>query len=170
MGAGPIIVMGVCGCGKTTIGRALAQRLGLAFIEGDALHPAANVAKMSAGTPLIDEDRWPWLSEIGRQLRKAAGQDGAVATCSSLKRTYRDKLRQEAGEDLRFVFLDCTRQVLEERMRQRQGHFMPASLLASQLATLESPNGERGVVTVNGDAGHDAIVAEALAKLGVEDV
>ena len=170
MRAGPIIVMGVCGCGKTTIGKALAARLEFPFIEGDALHPAANVAKMSAGTPLIDEDRWPWLSEIGRQLREASGKDGAVATCSSLKRAYRDKLRQEAGEDLRFVFLDCSRKGLEERMRLRQGHFMPASLLASQLATLESPNGERGVVTVNGDASHDEIIAEALAKLGVEDV
>jgi gluconokinase len=165
--AGPIIVMGVSGCGKTTIGKALAQKLGVAFIEGDALHSQSNVAKMSAGTPLTDEDRWPWLQEIGAELGDAAKRGGAVATCSSLKKIYRDRLRQFAGSGLRFVFLDCSGAVLEERMRQRKGHFMPPSLLASQLATLEDPKGEAGVIVVDGDADHVGIMAEAFKKLGV---
>lgn len=166
MRAGPIIVMGVSGCGKTTVGKALAQKLGVAFVEGDALHPGSNVAKMSAGIPLTDDDRWPWLQEIGAQLRKADKQGGAVATCSSLKRAYRETLRQITGIGLRFVFLDCSRLVLEERMRQRKGHFMPPSLLASQLATLEDPAGEAGVIVVDGNADHGVIMAEALKKLG----
>jgi gluconokinase len=161
---GPIIVMGVSGCGKTTAGEALAWHFGVPYIEGDALHPADNVAKMASGTPLNDDDRWPWLEKIGEELKAHPG--GAVATCSSLKKVYRERLRKTAGEGLRFVFLKCSREVLEERMQARKGHFMPPSLLASQLATLEDPGGEAGVVTVNGDAGHEAIMAEIAAKLG----
>jgi gluconokinase len=161
---GPVIVMGVSGCGKTTAGEALARHFGVPYIEGDALHPAANVAKMAGGSPLNDDDRWPWLEQIGAALKAHPG--GAVATCSSLKRTYRERLRETAGEGLRFVFLKCSKEVLEKRMQARKGHFMPPSLLASQLATLEDPSGEAGVVTVNGDAGHEEIVAEILGKLG----
>jgi gluconokinase len=161
---GPVIVMGVSGCGKTTAGEALARHFGVPYIEGDALHPAENVAKMASGTPLNDDDRWPWLEKIGAALKAHPG--GAVATCSSLKKVYRERLRKTAGEGLRFVFLKCSREVLEERMQARKGHFMPPSLLASQLATLEDPGGEAGVVTVNGDAGHEAIMAEIAAKLG----
>jgi gluconokinase len=161
---GPVIVMGVSGCGKTTAGEALARHFGVPYIEGDALHPAANVAKMASGAPLNDDDRWPWLEKIGAELKAHPG--GAVATCSSLKRIYRERLRETAGEGLRFVFLKCSREVLEKRMQARKGHFMPPSLLASQLATLEDPGGEAGVVTVNGDAGHEAIMAEIAAKLG----
>jgi gluconokinase len=160
----PVIVMGVSGCGKTTAGEALARHFGVPYIEGDALHPAANVAKMAGGTPLNDVDRWPWLEKIGAALKAHPG--GAVATCSSLKRIYRDRLRQASGGGLRFVFLKCSKEVLEKRMQARTGHFMPPSLLASQLATLEDPSGEAGVVTVNGDAGHGAIMAEILGKLG----
>lgn len=167
MSAGTIIVMGVSGCGKTTVGNALAERLGVPYIEGDALHPAANVTKMSAGTPLNDDDRWPWLEKIGAALK--AQPQGAVATCSSLKRAYRDKLREGVGPGLRFVFLDCSRHVLEERMTQRKGHFMPPTLLASQLATLENPSGEAGVAIVNGDADPEVILAEAIDKLGMID-
>jgi gluconokinase len=161
---GPVIVMGVSGCGKTTAGEALARHFGVPYIEGDALHPAENVAKMASGTPLNDDDRRPWLEKIGAALKAHPG--GAVATCSSLKKVYRERLRKTAGEGLRFVFLKCSREVLEERMQARKGHFMPPSLLASQLATLEDPGGEAGVVTVNGDAGHEAIMAEIAAKLG----
>jgi gluconokinase len=161
---GPVIVMGVSGCGKTTAGEALARHFGVPYIEGDALHPAENVAKMASGTPLNDDDRRPWLEKIGEELKAHPG--GAVATCSSLKKVYRERLRKTAGEGLRFVFLKCSREVLEERMQARKGHFMPPSLLASQLATLEDPGGEAGVVTVNGDAGHEAIMAEIAAKLG----
>jgi gluconokinase len=164
MAAGPIIVMGVSGCGKTTAGEALARHFDVPYIEGDALHPAANVAKMASGTPLNDDDRWPWLESIGQALASHPG--GAVATCSSLKKIYRQRLRETAGGGLRFVFLKCSKEVLEERMRERKGHFMPPSLLASQLATLEDPSGEAGVVTVNGDAGHEEIMAEIIRKLG----
>jgi gluconokinase len=161
---GPVIVMGVSGCGKTTAGEALARHFRVHYIEGDALHPAANVAKMASGTPLNDDDRWPWLEKIGQELKAHSG--GAVATCSSLKKVYRERLRETAGERLRFVFLKCSKEVLEERMQARKGHFMPPSLLASQLAALEDPSGEAGVVTVSGDAGHEAIMAEIAAKLG----
>jgi gluconokinase len=161
---GPIIVMGVSGCGKTTAGEALARHLRVPYIEGDALHPAENVAKMASGSPLNDGDRWPWLQQIGAALKAHPG--GAVATCSSLKNIYRDRLREASGGGLRFVFLKCSREVLEKRMQARKGHFMPPSLLASQLATLEDPGGEAGVVTVDGDAGHEEIMAEIVGGLG----
>ena len=164
MSIGPIIVMGVSGCGKTTAGEALALHFGVPYIEGDALHPAQNVAKMASGTPLNDDDRWPWLEKIGAALKSHPG--GAVATCSSLKKIYRDRLRATAGDGLRFVFLKCSKEVLEARMRARKGHFMPPSLLASQLATLEDPSGEAGVAAVNGDAAHEEIMAEIIGKLG----
>ncbi len=159
----PIIVMGVSGCGKTTAGEALALHFGVTYIEGDALHPAENVAKMAGGTPLNDDDRWPWLEKIGAALKTHRG--GAVATCSSLKKMYRDMLRATAGDGLRFVFVKCSKEVLEERMQARKGHFMPPSLLASQLAALEDPGGEAGVVTVNGDAGHEEIMREIIGGL-----
>ena len=160
---GPIIVMGVSGCGKTTAGEALSRHFGVPYIEGDALHPEENVAKMAGGTPLNDDDRWPWLEKIGAALKPHPG--GAVATCSSLKKIYRDRLRETAGGVLRFVFLKCSKEVLEARMAARQGHFMPPSLLASQLAALEDPSGEAGVVTVNGDAAHEAIMREIIGGL-----
>jgi gluconokinase len=166
MGVGPIIVMGVSGCGKTTVGEALARDFGVPYIEGDALHPKANVEKMRGGTPLNDDDRWPWLEEIGRQLKaQTAMAGGAIATCSSLKQSYRQRLRHTAGGNLRFVFLNCSRPVLESRMAARKNHFMPPSLLASQLAALEDPTGEAGVEAVNGDAEPKAIVDEAIFKL-----
>jgi gluconokinase len=160
---GPIIVMGVSGCGKTTVGEALARHLRVPYIEGDALHPAENVAKMASGTPLNDDDRWPWLEKIGAALK--AHPNGALATCSSLKKIYRDRLREASGGGLSFVFLKCSKEVLEKRMLARKGHFMPSSLLASQLATLEDPGGEAGVVTVNGDAGHEKIMREIIGGL-----
>lgn len=142
-----VIVMGVSGCGKSSMGEALASRLGLPFIEGDALHPAANVAKMSRGVPLTDEDRWPWLALVGSAL--AANPRGAIASCSSLKQVYRDVLRREAGDDLVFVHLHGSRELLLERMKNRPGHFMPASLLDSQLATLEPPGPDENVIEVD---------------------
>ena len=142
-----VIVMGVSGCGKSSMGEALATRLGLPYIEGDALHPAENVAKMSKGTPLTDEDRWPWLTRVGQAV--AAPERGAIASCSSLKRVYRDLLRREAGEGLLFVHLHGTRELLLARMQNRPGHFMPASLLDSQLATLELPAPDENVITVD---------------------
>jgi gluconokinase len=129
----PVVVMGVSGSGKTTVGAALAEAIGVPFEDGDSLHPAANVAKMSAGIPLTDEDRGPWLDAIGRVL--AAGP--VVVACSALKRVYRDRLRA-AAPDLELVYLEVDRVTLLERMKHRT-HFMPPSLLNSQLATLEVP-------------------------------
>ena len=161
-----IIVMGVSGCGKTSVAEGLAAALSAAFIEGDSLHPAANVEKMSKGIALSDADRWPWLDAVGRALSEAReeGRD-VVVSCSALKKSYRDRLRAAAGGALSFVFLEGSREILLSRMAARQGHFMPASLLDSQLATLEDPTGEPGVVTVQIDRPVDAIVAAALKGL-----
>ena len=139
--------MGVSGCGKTTFGAALAARLDAPFIEGDRLHPAANVERMSAGVPLTDEDRWPWLDLVGAAL---AGPGSAVGSCSALRRVYRDRLRAAAGPDLRFICLMLPRAELELRMRERRGHFMPPALLDSQLATFEPPFGEDGILILDG--------------------
>lgn len=153
--------MGVSGCGKSSVGAALAAVLGLRFVEGDALHPAESVAKMSQGIPLADTDRWPWLDRVAATL---AG--GGVVSCSALKRGYRDRLRAGAGRPVAFVFLRGSHAVLAGRMAARTGHFMPPSLLASQLATLEDPSAEAGTVTVDIDQPLPAIVAEAAAGLG----
>ena len=150
----PVVVMGVSGSGKTTVGAALADALGLRFVDGDALHPAANVAKMAAGIPLDDADRAPWLDAVGALL--AAGP--VVVACSALKRTYRDRLRA-AAPDLDLVFLDGSRELLASRTAARPGHFMPASLLDSQLATLEPPTADEHPVTVDVAAPVDQIVA-----------
>lgn len=136
---GPVIVMGVAGSGKSTVGRALAELAQCSYIEGDDLHPAANIEKMSAGIPLEDDDRWPWLEEVGRILGACEGRHGAVATCSALKRSYRDVLRYTVGPGLRFVHLTGDRDLLAERMGGRRGHFMPLSMLDDQLRTLEPP-------------------------------
>lgn len=161
-----IVVMGVSGCGKTSVAEGLAAALGATFIEGDSLHPAANVEKMSKGVPLSDEDRWPWLDTIARAMAKTLS-DGksAVVSCSALKKVYRDRLRNAAGGSLAFVFLQGSRDLLTARMAARRGHFMPVSLLDSQLAALEDPSGEPGVVTVDIDAPVERIVAAALGGL-----
>jgi gluconokinase len=162
-----IVVMGVSGCGKTSVAEGLAAALGVAFIEGDSLHPAANVEKMSRSIPLTDEDRWPWLDTIGAALAKTLDDGkGVVVSCSALKKSYRDCLRNAAGGTLTFVFLKGSRDLLMARMGARQGHFMPASLLDSQLAALEDPSAEPGVVTVDIDASVKKIIAAALAGLG----
>ena len=139
-----VVVMGVAGCGKSTLGNALAQHLGLPFVEGDALHPPANVARMAAGIPLTDDDRWGWLDAIASVLANA-GQSasghraGVVVTCSALKLAYRNRLRA-AAPSVRFVHLTASPELLAQRLRNRQGHYMPASLLQSQLDTLETPS------------------------------
>ena len=161
---GPIIVMGVSGCGKSSIGERLAAHLGLPYVEGDSLHPAENIAKMSAGIPLDDEDRWPWLEIIGNRLEDAR-DTGIVISCSALKRIYRDRLRRAAGSALAFVYLKGSRDILLARMTDRPGHFFKASLLDSQLATLESPEGEDRVVTVDIAPLPDIIATQALAGL-----
>ncbi|MEB2844600.1 gluconokinase [Rhizobiales bacterium RZME27] len=156
--------MGVSGSGKSSVGILLAETLGLPYVEGDELHPKSNVEKMSKGTPLTDEDRWPWLDIIGGHLAESAST-GVVITCSALKLIYRDRLRKAAGGKLAFVFLDGSKELLTDRMGHRAGHFMPLSLLETQLATLERPDKEDGVVTVDIDATPEAIADAAAEKL-----
>ncbi|VVQ05552.1 Gluconokinase [Pseudomonas fluorescens] len=137
-----IVVMGVAGCGKSCVGAAIAMKSGGRLIEGDAFHPAANIAKMSAGIPLDDDDRAGWLVRLGEELQATlkAGER-PILTCSALKRRYRESLRH-AVPDLGFVFLELTPDAAEQRVLLRPGHFMPASLIDSQFAALESPLGE----------------------------
>ncbi|MDI7863480.1 gluconokinase [Rhizobiaceae bacterium n13] len=161
-----LVVMGVSGCGKSSVGEKLAAHYSVPFVEGDQLHPASNVAKMAEGTPLTDADRTPWLAEIGSGLRAAREKgEGIVLSCSALKRSYRDQLRAAAGDGLAFVYLEGSRSLLESRMGARKGHFMPTSLLESQLQTLEVPSAEPDVVTVSIDDDLDGIVANAVHAL-----
>ena len=163
---GPIVIMGVSGSGKSLLGQALAEALGVPFIEGDALHGEANVEKMREGIPLTDDDRWPWLSRVAAELvAQTKAHGGAVAACSSLKKTYRDHLREEVGPGLRFVFLKGSRKLLGARLSMRRQHFMPLSLLESQLETLQEPAAEEGAVTIDVDALPESILADALAAL-----
>jgi gluconokinase len=157
-----IVTMGVAGCGKSTLGEALAAALGCRFVEGDRLHSPANVAKMAAGTPLTDEDRWPWLAEVGRTLR---GETTIIASCSALKRAYRDLIRREAGRPVTFLHLHGDTALLAERMAARQGHFMPPALLDSQLATLEMPGADEGAIRIDIALPVAAQVERALAAL-----
>jgi carbohydrate kinase (thermoresistant glucokinase family) len=156
-----IVVMGVSGSGKTTIGRNIAARLGLPFRDADEFHPPANVAKMASGVPLTDDDRWPWLEAIGKAIRESTG--GIVVTCSALKRIYRDRIRRAAGRPVQFLYLDASRAVLAERLATRKGHFFPASLLDSQLATLEKPGSDEGAVVIPADGPIEAVAEAALA-------
>ncbi len=160
-----LVVMGVSGCGKSSVGQLLAQRLGHAFIEGDALHPPANVARMAAGTPLSDADRAGWLAEIGQRLgqARAAGQ-GLVVSCSALKRSYRDGLRA-ACPGLQFLHLHGDASLLRSRLQARSGHYMPPSLLDSQLATLEPPAADEAAATLDITPPTAQVVAAALAWL-----
>lgn len=161
-----IVVMGVSGCGKSSVGEQLAAGYGVHFIEGDRLHPAANVEKMAQGIPLTDADRLPWLDAVGAEIRTSLRQgEGAVFSCSALKKAYRDRLRAAAGGNLAFVYLEGSPDLLKKRMAARQGHFMPVSLLEDQLRTLEVPTGEKGVVTVDIDDTIDGIAARAEAAL-----
>ncbi|MCM2394782.1 gluconokinase [Rhizobium sp. S95] len=161
--------MGVSGCGKSSVGALLAERLGLAFVEGDSLHPAENVAKMAQGVPLTDEDRWPWLETIGMLMAGALDRgEGIVVSCSALKRVYRDRLRRATSDRLSFVYLEGASELLLSRMGARTGHFMPVSLLESQLRTLEVPTGEAGVVTVDIDRSVEDIVENAIRGLAQE--
>lgn len=160
-----LVVMGVSGCGKSSLGSALAMALGLPLIEGDDHHPAANVQKMSHGIALTDADRVGWLATLGHAL--AGAPRGAVLTCSALKRIYRDQLRA-AAPGLRFVFMSIERAEAERRVAARAGageHMFPASLVANQFATLESPEGEAGVLAVDATAPLAQAAAQVTAWL-----
>jgi len=163
-----VVIMGVAGSGKTTLAVELTRRLGWPYAEADDFHPPANVAKMAAGVPLTDEDRWPWLEAIRDWLTaQARAGRSTVVTCSALRLAYRDVLRQAEGR-VRFVHLTADPALLSARLARRSGHFMPATLLASQLATLESlVPGEDGVVIVV-DVPPDAVADRAIKLLGLE--
>ena len=160
-----VVVMGVSGCGKTTFGERLAHALGATFIEGDAFHPPANVARMAAGIALTDADRQGWLETLAGQLSAAAeARRSVVLGCSALKRRYRDTLRSGAP-GLRLVHLHGTRELLTKRLAERRGHYMPASLLDSQLATLEPPGPDEDAITLDIELATDTLVQTALAQL-----
>lgn len=161
-----IVVMGVSGCGKTTIGDLVARELGVPFLDGDSLHPVENVAKMAAGTPLTDEDRWPWLATVGAELA-AAGNGGLVLACSALRRSYRDAIREQAPDTV-FLHLHGSKLVLRARTEGRTGHFMPPALLDSQLATLEPLEANETGIIVDIAAPVNQVVADALA--GIADI
>lgn len=161
-----IVVMGVSGCGKSTLGVVLAERLGCRFLEGDDYHLPESVAKMRAGVPLEDADRWPWLDRLGAALDAAAQRDGvAIAACSALKRSYRDRLRALASGRILFLFLNPDRDTLAERMTGRKGHFMPPSLLASQIGTLEPPAEDEPAMVVAADARPELVAAQVAERL-----
>ena len=158
------VVMGVCGCGKSTVGQQLAAALGVEFAEGDQFHPPDNVARMAAGTPLTDADRQGWLATLADKLA-AAHRDGQglVLSCSALKRSYRDVLRRGAP-GLRFVHLTGNRELLSERMNHRPGHYMPASLLDSQLAILEPPGADENTRSFDVAQAPESIVAALMQR------
>jgi gluconokinase len=164
-----IVVAGVSGAGKSTIGSALAKRLAVPFVEGDGLHPQRNIDKMKSGTPLTDEDRAPWLEAVGQKLAMENKEGhGAVAACSALKRAYRDRLRAAAGMPLLFVLLESPPAVLATRVGNRPGHFMPASLLADQLASLELPAPDEQALVLPGAAPVEDVVDAVIAHLDRE--
>ncbi|QEU95445.1 gluconokinase [Streptomyces kanamyceticus] len=158
-----VVVMGVAGTGKTTIGPLLADRLGVPYAEGDDFHPAENIQKMSSGTPLTDDDRWPWLDAIGAWAHGRAGRGGVVSS-SALRRSYRDRLRA-AAPGVVFVHLTGDRVLIEERMSHRQGHFMPTALLDSQFATLQPLGADEAGVDVDVSGGPEEIADRAFSAL-----
>src|SRR5450432_3892093 len=160
-----LVVMGVSGSGKSTIAEKLAERLNWCYEDGDQFHPASNVAKMSAGHPLTDEDRWPWLRAIADEIDRfcKAGQHAVIA-CSALKRAYRDILGH-GRNDVRIVYLKGTQELIASRLAERKGHFMPPGLLASQFKTLEPPDDSEHPVTVSIDGSVDAIVDDIVRQL-----
>lgn len=155
-----VVVMGVSGCGKTTIGDLVARELGVPFLDGDSLHPVENVTKMAAGTPLTDDDRWPWLATVGAALAKA-GDGGLVLACSALRRSYRDAIRQQAPDTV-FLHLHGSKDVLGQRLEGRAGHFMPTTLLDSQLATLEPLQADEAGFVMDIAAPVDEVVTSTL--------
>lgn len=161
-----VIVMGVSGSGKSTLGPLLAQALNCRFLEGDAFHGPENVAKMSSGQPLQDEDRWPWLDRLGAELQSAVAADGfGVAACSALKRRYRERLERAIGAPLAFVFLKADSGELARRMRNRPDHYMPPSLLASQLEALEAPGSDEPALALDARSSPQDLCGAACAWL-----
>ncbi len=159
-----IVVMGVSGSGKTTLGGRIAAALGYTFVEGDDLHPETNVAKMSAGIALTDDDRWPWLDRVADTIRVLSAS-GCVVSCSALRRVYRDHIRARAGVAVTFVHPEVDFPTLSHRMENRPGHYMPPSLLDSQCATLERPDADEKAIRLEGILSPDALTDQVLGHL-----
>jgi gluconokinase len=156
-----VVIMGVSGCGKSSVGEGLGLRLGIPYRDGDDLHPAANVEKMRVGTPLTDDDRWPWLDRVAEVLAKDAP---VIVGCSALRRAYRDRLRSGAGGPVQFIHLTGSRDLIASRMAARTGHYMPTSLLDSQFAALEAPGPEEALA-IDIDQPLAAIISAAAEGL-----
>ncbi|MEW9612714.1 gluconokinase, GntK/IdnK-type [Shinella sp. S4-D37] len=159
-----IVLMGVAGCGKSAVGAALAARIGATYLDGDDLHPPANIARMSRGEPLTDDDRWPWLTLVGQKLVDPHGIH--IIGCSALKRRYRDRIRDHAKGPVTFIHLAGTRDLIATRMAARSGHFMPISLIDSQFAALEPSAEDEAAITVDIDKMLRAIVDTIAMQLG----
>ncbi len=158
-----IVVMGVSGSGKSTLGALLAARLDCAFLEGDSFHSDGNVEKMRRGVALTDEDRWPWLDRLGGAMGEAVARDGlVVAACSALKRSYRERLAQATGRPIAFALLDTAPPELERRLGNRPGHYMPASLLDSQLHTLERPDRDEPALALDSNEAPEVLSDKVL--------
>jgi gluconokinase len=161
-----LVLMGVSGCGKSTVAGVLAGRLGWDFGEGDDLHPPENVAKMAAGHPLTDDDRWPWLEQVAQWIREHTEADRpGLITCSALKRSYRDIL---TGDHVLFVYLHGTREQIATRLSARHGHYMPPELLDSQFATLEPPGDDEHALSIDIGPPADVLADEIMERLGLE--
>jgi gluconokinase len=165
--AAAIVVMGVSGAGKSTVGKLVGARLDCPFRDADSFHPKANIEKMSRGEPLSDEDRWPWLNAIAAWIagHRAAGTT-CVVTCSALKRAYRDIVTNRQSADVRLVYLKGDFDLIEARLKARTGHFMPPGLLRSQFAALEEPAVDENAIVVSIDATPEEIATRVLEKLG----
>lgn len=168
LSATAIVIMGISGCGKSTLGKGLAEATGYRFIEGDDLHPAENVAKMSSGIALTDDDRWPWLERVAEELNTARAGDGCIVSCSALRYAYRHLLRARTGGRLLFVFPKVSIDIVRTRLRNRPNHYMPLSLLDSQMATLELPRPDEPVLTIDGTVTPAQAVALVLGFLQAE--
>jgi gluconokinase len=159
-----VIIFGVSGAGKTTLGKLLARKLGWHFFEADDFHPAANIEKMRSGVPLVDEDRWPWLENLRELIKRRIGAgENAVVACSVLKRKYRDRLR--VNSDVKFMFLRGDYALIAEQLRHRRGHFMNPDLLRSQFADLEEPEPDEGAITIELGRTPEELVEELKTKL-----
>jgi gluconokinase len=163
-----LVVMGVSGSGKSTIAAQLAGKIGAVYVDADDLHPPENVAKMHSGTPLTDDDRWPWLDKVASVLvGTTEARGGAVMACSALRRIYRDRLRDGTARRVHFVFLDADFATIQDRLARRIHHFMPESLLRSQFATLERPgDDEPDVLTVAADQAPEVVIGHIMTRLG----
>lgn len=157
-----IILMGVTGCGKTSVGKLLSQRTGLSFLDADDFHPPENIRKMQSGKPLNDDDRMPWLKELLKQITRANRGQGCILACSALKQSYRDVLKSNPDLEVKFVYLKGSRELIARRLQERKKHFMPAQLLDSQFNDLEEP---QDALTVSVDQTPEAIAAEILLQI-----